>query len=140
MSDDISVMVTCRVKFRKFSSSPIRVSIDGIRCLKSVVDWDGLPDTKCLSKHPEGVGLPVGELLPKSARVNFFLKTTTSGNKRKVRQWQEVMKSKCGYCGFSGYQGFENRNNRRNCTLYSKNIPTNFQGETIFQKISADFL
>ena len=54
--------------------------------------------------------------------------------------WQEVMKSKCGYCGFSGYQGFENRNNRRNCTLYSKNIPNDFQGETILQKISTDFL
>ena len=52
----------------------------------------------------------------------------------------EVLKSKCGYCGFSGYQGFENRNNRRNRTLYSKNIPTDFQGETILQKISTDFL
>jgi hypothetical protein len=57
--------------------------------------------------------------------------------------WQEVMKSKCGYCGFSGYQGFENRNNRRNrrnCTLYSENIPTDFQGERILTGISTDFL
>ena len=57
--------------------------------------------------------------------------------------WQEVMKSKCGYCGFCGYQGFENRNNRRNrrnCTLYSKNIFIDFQGEMVLQRISADFL
>lgn len=25
-------------------------------------DWDGLPDSKCLSKQPEGVGLPIGDL------------------------------------------------------------------------------
>ena len=56
--------------------------------------------------------------------------------------WQEVMKSKCGYCGFSGYQGFENRNNRRNrrnCTLYSKNIPIDFQGKRVLKWISTDF-
>lgn len=25
-------------------------------------DWDGLPDSKCLSKQPHGVGLPIGDL------------------------------------------------------------------------------
>lgn len=27
-----------------------------------LTDWDGLPDSKCLSKQPSGVGLPIGDL------------------------------------------------------------------------------
>lgn len=27
-----------------------------------LTDWDGLPDSKCLSKQPYGVGLPIGDL------------------------------------------------------------------------------
>ncbi len=43
----------------------------------------------------------------------------------------------CGYCGFIEFQ---NRKNRRNLILYSKNIPIDFQGESILQRISTDFL
>ena len=46
----------------------------------------------------------------------------------------------CGYCGFCGFIEFQNRKNRRNLILYSKNIPFDFQGESILQKISTDFL
>lgn len=36
--------------------------LDGCRYCGSPRDWDGLPDSKCLSKQPYGVGLPIGDL------------------------------------------------------------------------------
>ena len=36
--------------------------LDGCRYCGSPRDWDGLPDSKCLSKQPAGVGLPIGDL------------------------------------------------------------------------------
>ena len=36
--------------------------LDGCRYCGSPRDWDGLPDSKCLSKQPKGVGLPIGDL------------------------------------------------------------------------------
>ena len=36
--------------------------LEGCRYCGRPRDWDGLPDSKCLSKQPKGVGLPIGDL------------------------------------------------------------------------------
>ena len=36
--------------------------LDGCRYCGKQSDWDGLPDSKCLSKQSHGVGLPIGDL------------------------------------------------------------------------------
>lgn len=36
--------------------------LQNCRYCGKLADWDGLPDSKCLSKQPAGVGLPIGDL------------------------------------------------------------------------------
>ncbi len=36
--------------------------LQNCRYCGNLSDWDGLPDSKCLSKQPTGVGLPIGDL------------------------------------------------------------------------------
>ena len=40
----------------------LRNPLDGVRIKGNPRDWVGLPDSKCLSKSPPGVGLPIGDL------------------------------------------------------------------------------
>lgn len=58
--------------------------LEGCRIRGSRSRWEGLPDSKCLSKSPAGVGMPIGDLTSQLFS-NLFLNTLDQYVKRELR-------------------------------------------------------